>query len=102
VHEPGVVAMRRRVRLTQDDGLASDAAAVSLVLRDGRVLTTHIAHCRGSQARPMSDADLSEKFLGQAAIGYRADRSEALLAEAWRIREAAAVGTFIRRWFDGP
>ena len=41
-------------------------------------------------------------FLGQAAIGYRADRSEALLAEAWRIREVAAVGAFIRRWFDGP
>jgi hypothetical protein len=45
----------------------------------------------------MSDEDLSDKFLGQAPIGYRADRSEALLAEAWRIREAATVGTFIRR-----
>ena len=93
--------MRRRVRLTQDDGLASDAATVSLVLRDGRVVTARIEHCRGSQVRPMSDADLSEKFLGQAAIGYRTDCSEALFAEAWRIREAAAVGTFIRRWFDG-
>jgi hypothetical protein len=57
------------------------AATVSLVLQDGRVVTTHIGHCRGSQARPMSGADLSEKFLGQTAIGYRADRSEALLAE---------------------
>jgi hypothetical protein len=28
--------MRRRVRLAQDDGLASDEATVSLVLRDGR------------------------------------------------------------------
>ncbi len=102
VHQPSVVAMRRRVRLTQDDALASDAAAVSLVLRDGRVVTAHIEHCRGSQVRPMSDADLSEKFLGQAAIGYPADRSETLLAEAWRIREVAAVGAFIRRWFDGP
>ena len=102
VHEPGIVAMRRRVRLTQDDDLASDAAIVSLVLRDGWVATTHIEHCRGSQARPMSDADLSEKFLGQAAIGYRTEHSEALLAEAWRIREMVMVGAFIRRWFDGP
>jgi 2-methylcitrate dehydratase PrpD len=102
VHEPRVVAMRRRVRLTQDDSLASDAATVSLVLQDGPVVTTHIEHCRGSLARPMSDADLSKKFLGQAAIGYRADRSEALLADTWRIREAAAVGAFIRRWFDEP
>ena len=69
VHEPGIVAMRRRVRLTQDNALASDAATVSLVLRDGEVVTTHIEHCRGSQSRPMSDADLSEKFLGQAVIG---------------------------------
>jgi 2-methylcitrate dehydratase PrpD len=94
--------MRRRVRLTQDDALASDAATVSLVLRDGRVVTTHVEHCRGSQARPMSDAELSEKFLGQVAIGYRADHSEALLAEAWRIHEMVTVGAFIRRWFDGP
>jgi hypothetical protein len=65
------------------------------------MMTTHIEHCRGSQARPMSDVDLSDKFLAQAAIGYRADRSEALLAEAWRIRETAAMGAFIRRWFDG-
>ena len=102
VREPGIVAMRRRVRLTQNDALASDAATVSLVLRDGRVVTKHIEHWRGSQARPMSDADLSEKFLGQAAIGYRAERSKALLAEAWRIRESAAVGSFIRHWFDEP
>jgi hypothetical protein len=27
--------------------------------------------------------------------------SRALLAEAGRIREAADVGAFIRRWFDG-
>ena len=67
---------------------------------DGRVLTTHIEHCRGSQTRPMSNADLSEKFLGQAAIGYRADHSDALLAEVWRIREVAMVGASIRRWFD--
>jgi hypothetical protein len=72
------------------------------VLRDGRVVTTHIEHCRGSQARPMSDADLSEKFLGQAAIGNRAEHGGALLAEAWRIREMVTVGAFIRRWFDGP
>src|SRR3954451_16731851 len=81
----------------QDDALAFDAATVSLVLRDSRVVTAHTEHCRGSQARLMSDADLSEKFLGQAAIGYRADHSEALLAEAWRIREVATVGAFIRR-----
>jgi 2-methylcitrate dehydratase PrpD len=101
VHEPGVAAMRRRVSLTQDDGLASHAATVSLALRDGRMMTTHIEHCRGSRARPMSDVDLSDKFLAQAAIGYRADRSEALLAETWRIRETAAMGAFIRCWFDG-
>jgi len=54
--------MRRRVSLTQDDGLASDAATVSLVLRDGRMVTINIEHCRGSQARPMSDVDFPTSF----------------------------------------
>ena len=44
VHEPAVVAMRRRVRLTQDDNMASDASSVSLILRNGRVVTVRHQH----------------------------------------------------------
>jgi 2-methylcitrate dehydratase PrpD len=91
--------MRRRIVLTEDPSRASDSAAVRLVLRDGRNVETEIGHCRGSQARPMSDGDLDEKFRGQAAVNYPAGRIEALRAACWDIAEEKAVGDFVRRWF---
>jgi len=99
VHDPAVIAMRRRIVLTEDPSRASDSAAVRLVLRDGRNVETEIGHCRGSQARPMSDGDLDEKFRGQAAVNYPAGRIEALRAACWDIAEEKAVGDFVRRWF---
>ncbi len=99
VHDPAVIAMRRRVTLTEDKDMASDAAIVRLVLHGGRALETRIEHCRGSQTRPMSDSDLDEKFRGQAALNYPADRIDGLLAECWKIAEQPGVGAFVRRWF---
>jgi len=72
-----------------------------LELKDGRVLEARIDHCRGSQARPMSDADLDEKFRGQAALGVKAGRVDGLLAACWGIGGENAVGAFVRHWFGG-
>ena len=101
VHDPAIAAMRRRVALTVDPNMAADAAIVLLELKDGRVLEARIDHCRGSQARPMSDADLDEKFRGQAALGVEAGRVDGLLAACWGVGGENAVGAFVRHWFGG-
>lgn len=101
VHDANVVALRRRVTLRQSDAMPPDAAAIRLVLTDGRAIETHVEHARGSRARPMTDRDLDDKFRGQAAETYPADRIEPLREACWHIADEPAVGDYVRRWF-GP
>jgi hypothetical protein len=62
----------------------------------------------------LDTADRQEDRVAEMRVNRLSDRLEALrrqiwqlqameraVAEVWRIREAMAVGAFIRRWFDG-
>jgi 2-methylcitrate dehydratase PrpD len=66
IDDPAMVAMRSRVSALADPALARDEAIAEAVLRDGTTLRAHVAHARGSIDRPMTDAELDEKFLAQA------------------------------------
>src|SRR5690606_26570175 len=57
-----VAAMRRRVTVRGDDSLAHEAAHVVLRLADGRIAEHGVRCARGQPARPLSDAELSDKF----------------------------------------
>lgn len=98
VRDPAVAAMRGRIRVQADDSLASDSAAVSVRLKDGRELGYHLDHCQGSEARPMSDAELDDKFRGQASLVLPADQVEALIGECWRLGELDDVGMLATRY----
>lgn len=65
-HDPAVAALRAKVKLRGDESMPPTGAAVRIVMADGRVHEAALQHCRGSAERPMTDADLEEKFTGQA------------------------------------
>ena len=54
-------ALRGKVRLAPDGAIARDAARIAVVLTDGARLEEHVAHARGSLARPLTDAELAAK-----------------------------------------
>ena len=64
------------------------SGVVTLTLRDGRRLTRRVLDPRGEGDNPMSDADLSEKFLANAGPVLGPDRAALALAALW----AAAPG----------
>ena len=64
VNDPAVIAVRDRIDATSDAAIRKLEAHVRIELADGRVLDKHVAHALGSTERPMSDADLEEKFRG--------------------------------------
>jgi len=100
VRDPALIAIRRRISITADSALESDAAAVTVVMTDARTFSAHVAHCRGSLRRPMSDDDLSVKFRGQAALVLAAKDVEELLARCWQIRGSDDVGALAKRFFQ--
>jgi 2-methylcitrate dehydratase PrpD len=100
VRDPAVAALRARVTLQADAGMGVDAATATVTLADGRRLEHHVAHCMGSLARPMSDADLDEKFRGQAGQVLPQAQVEALIGECWGLAGLKDVGGLAARHFQ--
>jgi 2-methylcitrate dehydratase PrpD len=91
VRDPRIISLRDRITAVADPVLAPDAARAEIRLRDGRILKAHVAHARGSAARPLTDEELSEKFLAQAESILDRAAAQDLLARAWRLVEAKDV-----------
>ena len=95
VRSPHVIDLRERVEAVADPDLASDAARAEVHLRDGRIFSHEVKHARGSAARPLTNDDLSEKFLGQARLYLPYEFADDILNLSWTIQDAHDVGTHL-------
>jgi 2-methylcitrate dehydratase PrpD len=91
VNRADMVALRRKVVATVDDGIDEASADVTAVLADGRRVHVFVEHAIGSLQRPMSDADLEAKFGGMSDAILGADRTRRLLDACWGLGDAADV-----------
>jgi 2-methylcitrate dehydratase PrpD len=91
-----VMALRARVEAIADPSLAKEEARVEITLRDGSRFEHHVRHALGGLQRPMTDADLADKFRALATEVLATDQAERLLALAWNIRALGDVGALIR------
>lgn len=99
VRDPRVIAMRERVAAAADATLAADAARAEIHLRNGRVLRASVEHARGSVGRPLTDGELSEKFLGQAELVLDGAAARDLLDRGWGLVDADDVCTALAPLF---
>jgi 2-methylcitrate dehydratase PrpD len=93
VSRPDVVDLRRRVVATVDDSIDEASADVTAVLKDGRRVHVFVEHAIGSLARPMSDAQLEDKFSHLAVPVIGAERNRRLLDACWAVGDATEVRT---------
>ena len=99
VNRPAVTALRAKVEAVVDDAI--DEAAVDCTIRttDGREFKLFVEHAIGSVEKPMSDAQLRAKFLGQsepvlgAAKAARAWELSMNIAQCADLRELIAAAT---------
>jgi 2-methylcitrate dehydratase PrpD len=94
VHDPAVAKLRRKVVLATDAKFGAETAAAKIVLKNGQGFDTHVAHCRGSIGRPLTDDEISEKTRAQCRLVFSAEKTAQLLDGAWRIEQTAAVGSY--------
>ncbi len=100
LHDPQVVALRRRVYVREDPVLSENVpqikpARVTLKLKDGRVCTRTVESAKGDFQHPYAEADVRRKFhqligLVLSADGGRVVESAVNQAEQW-----ASVQTLI-------
>jgi 2-methylcitrate dehydratase PrpD len=101
VHDAAVAALRTKVRMTASASTGRDAARAEITLTSGATLSANVLHCRGSEKRPMTDAELDLKFLDQAGTVLAPDSAEALRRASWGIDTAADAGAIMRQIWPG-
>jgi 2-methylcitrate dehydratase PrpD len=85
VRSSRVVALRDRIQAVIDPKKRDDEVLARVTLKDGRVLEKYVEHAIGSRERPMTEADLSEKFHGLVDDILGAEQSSRLLDAAWSL-----------------
>jgi 2-methylcitrate dehydratase PrpD len=100
VADPAIMALRDLVVAEGDENLARDEAVAEVELADGVRLRTHVPHARGSVSRPMNDAELEAKFMGQASVAMSESTARTLLAMLRDLPAAADVGTALGPLLD--
>jgi 2-methylcitrate dehydratase PrpD len=91
VHDPPVIAMRRRVEVVRDPAIATVAAAVELWTSDGTQHSLSTSAARGSPSNPMSDKDIEDK-LRAIAGGWRPGHDvEPLIDAVWTLEKSTDV-----------
>jgi len=69
---------------------------IEVTLRDGRKLAKFVEQSLGNVHRPLSDAQLTEKFVDQAVLALPRAQVDAVLERCWRIAELDDVGRLAR------
>jgi len=87
VADPALAALRDRVHVHTDDDQTKDSARVVLTLKDGRALERHVAHNLGTPDNPMSDEQLTDKFVGLCTPVLGSARADEIAATCWRLVE---------------
>lgn len=96
VCDPRVVRLRDRVSAIVDPALHEDEAHVTVRLVDGRACELTVEHAIGSLHRPMSDADLENKFRGLVAGVLPARACDRLIELCWGMGALADIGSVAR------
>lgn len=93
--DPQVVALRGKIKVTVDPAVHSDEAYLTVKAVDGRTIQKHVEHAVGSRQRPMTDADLDNKF--QNLVNGIVPKTQAaeLLKLCWNIESLPNVLTVL-------
>jgi len=91
-----VLSLGARVALADAPSTAVDGAEVAVTLASGKTLFHRVENARGSLARPLSDAELEDKFRALAATGCPALDPDPLIAALWSLGEAPDAAAVVR------
>jgi len=96
VTDPKVVALRKRVTIETDPSVRKDEAFVTITLKDGRALETHVEHCTGSSENPMGWDKLEAKFRSLAEPVVGVEGADRLVKLVHTMDELQDVGDVVR------
>lgn len=97
VTSPEVVALREKIDATADESLLADEVYLTVHLKDGTTFEKHVQHAVGSLEVPMTDGQLSEKFVDQVSLVLGDVQARQASELAWSFGAADEVAQLIAR-----
>lgn len=88
-----VITMREKVKIELDNSIAADEVRLTVTLADGTEIEKHVQHAVGSLEVPMTDEQLTAKFVDQVALVLGKQGAQKASDDAWKIGEAKDVAT---------
>ncbi|HEV7802955.1 MAG TPA: hypothetical protein VGP15_17910, partial [Burkholderiales bacterium] len=101
VNDPELVALRSRMVVESDAALRPAQARVTLELTDGRRHEHAVDHPSGSPERPLSDAQLRDKFMELAQRAIDGGAAQQLYALCLDVQRVADVTALRQHWAAG-
>jgi 2-methylcitrate dehydratase PrpD len=95
VADPVLARLRSLTTAIPDDRVSEDQADVTVKLKDGEQIHFFLEASLGNVERPLSNAQLDEKFRDQSILVLPSDQVEELLAATWHIEDATDVRTVV-------
>ena len=96
VHDPDIKRVRELVTATADESVTEDQVAIEVDLVTGETLSLFVEQSLGNIHRPLSNAQLDEKFRDQAILALPAGSAETLIKQCWQLEDLADAGSLVR------
>lgn len=88
VSDPNVLRVCSKVQMADNPAFAIEAAQVTATMSDGAQIRVRIDQARGSQARPLTDAEIEEKVRNLVAYGCPGYNPDPLIEAVWSLDRA--------------
>ncbi len=89
IADPDLIRIRGLTVPRSNPEVADDAAIVEVTMQNGSRYTKHVEHAVGNIERPMTDAQLEEKFRDLASRVIARGRVEQIIRKCWAFEQLA-------------
>jgi 2-methylcitrate dehydratase PrpD len=96
IRDPQLEHVRKVTTAVGDDSITEDQVHIEVVLRNGETLTKFVEQSLGNLHKPMSNEQLTEKFVDQAILALPHPQVDAVVEQCWRVDTLADVGELAR------
>jgi 2-methylcitrate dehydratase PrpD len=96
VADPDLQRVRAVTTAVGDDTITEDQVHIEVVLKNGKTLTKLVEQSLGNVHRPLSNEQLTEKFVDQAVLALPRSQVDSVVEQCWRIDALADAGDLAR------
>jgi len=94
-NDPLIKRVRERVSAVADPSITEDQSRIEVDLTNGETLTRFVEESLGNIRRPLSDAQLEDKFRDQSVPRLGRAQVDRLIDLCWRLDELENVNTLV-------